>query len=123
MPTTTMSRLARKDPVNIILRGVVNWQRRRGLNLPLTGVPAEGGSTHRINPYTCMKLRVGMSQDKVKAIFGAPPGDYSSEPRKNRVQGRGDGRPECPYAFHDALGGAGEQAFLYHLASASRCSR
>jgi hypothetical protein len=41
-PPTTMSRLARNDPLSIILRGVVNWQRRRGLNLPLTGVPAEG---------------------------------------------------------------------------------
>jgi hypothetical protein len=38
------------------------------------------GATHRINPYTCMKLRVGMPQDKVEAIFGAPPGDYSSGP-------------------------------------------
>jgi hypothetical protein len=50
------------------------------------------GSTHRINPYTCMKLRLGMHQDKVEAIFGAPPGDYSSEPRMDRVQGRGDGQ-------------------------------
>jgi hypothetical protein len=51
-------------------------------------------STHRINPYTSVKLRVGMPQDKVEAIFGVPPGDYSSEPKKERVQGRGDGRLE-----------------------------
>jgi hypothetical protein len=50
------------------------------------------GSTHRINPYTCMKLRVGMPQDKVEAIFRTPPGDYSSEPGMNLVEGRGDAR-------------------------------
>jgi hypothetical protein len=52
------------------------------------------GSTHRINPFTSMKLRVGMTQSKVEAIFGVAPGDYSSEPRKDRVRARGDGRPE-----------------------------
>lgn len=52
------------------------------------------GSTHRINPYASMKLRVGMTQSKVEAIFGAPPGDYSSEPRRERVQARGDGQLE-----------------------------
>ena len=52
------------------------------------------GSTHRINPYTSMKLRVGMTQSKVEAIFGVPPGDYSSEPGRARVQARGDGQPE-----------------------------
>jgi hypothetical protein len=52
------------------------------------------GSTHRINPYTSMKLRVGMTQSKVEAIFGVPPGDYSSEPRRDRVQARGDGQRE-----------------------------
>jgi hypothetical protein len=52
------------------------------------------GSIHRINPYTSMKLRVGMTQCKVEAIFGVPPGDYSSEPRRDRVQARGDGQPE-----------------------------
>ena len=41
-----------------------------------------------------MKLRVGMTQSKVEAIFGVPPGDYSAEPRKERVQARGDGQPE-----------------------------
>jgi hypothetical protein len=52
------------------------------------------GSTHRINPYTSMKLHVGMTQSKVEAIFGVPPGDYSSEPRRDRVQARGDGQRE-----------------------------
>ena len=52
------------------------------------------GSTHRINPYTSIKLRVGMPRDKVEAIFGVPSGNYSSEPNKDRIQGRGDGRPE-----------------------------
>jgi hypothetical protein len=52
------------------------------------------GTTHRINPYTGMKLRVGMTQSKVQTIFGVPPGDYSSEPRRDRVPARGDDRPE-----------------------------
>jgi hypothetical protein len=52
------------------------------------------GSPHRINPYTSIKLRVGMRQSKVEAIFGVPPGDYSSEPGRDPVQARGDGHPE-----------------------------
>jgi hypothetical protein len=51
------------------------------------------GSAHRINPYTGMKVRVGMTQSKVETIFGSPPGNYSSERRRDRVQARGDGRP------------------------------
>jgi hypothetical protein len=52
------------------------------------------GSTHHINPYTATKLRLGMTQSKVEALFGVPPGDYSSEPRSDQVQARGDGQPE-----------------------------
>jgi hypothetical protein len=53
-----MSRLARNDPVNIILRGVVNWQRRRGLNLSLTGVPVKGGVMTGIF-FACVLRRPG----------------------------------------------------------------
>jgi hypothetical protein len=49
---------------------------------------------HRINPYTSMKLRLGMTQSKVEAIFSVPPGNYSSEPTQNRIQARGDSRPQ-----------------------------
>src|SRR5262245_16232100 len=51
-------------------------------------------SGHRINPHTGMKLRLGMTQSKVEAIFGVPPGDYSSEPRRDPVRAGGDGQPE-----------------------------
>jgi hypothetical protein len=58
------------------------------------GLAHLAGPTHRVNPYTAMKVRVGMTQSEVEAIFSAPPGDYSSEPRRDRVQARGDGQPE-----------------------------
>lgn len=51
------------------------------------------GPAHRINPHTGMKLRVGMTQSQVEAVFGVPPGDYSSEPPGERVRARGDGQP------------------------------
>jgi len=40
--------------------------------------PPLAGSTRWINSYTCMKLRVGMPQDKIEVIFRAPPGDEST---------------------------------------------
>lgn len=35
-------------------------------------------SAQRINPYTAMKIRIGMTQGQVEAIFGVPPGNYST---------------------------------------------
>jgi hypothetical protein len=52
------------------------------------------GSAHRINPYTALKARVGMTQRKGEAIFGAPPGDYSSEPKADEPQAPVDRRPD-----------------------------
>ena len=52
------------------------------------------GSGHRINPYTAMKVRVGMTQGDVEAIFRAPPGDYSSEPRADQPEAPADRRPD-----------------------------
>lgn len=52
------------------------------------------GSAHRINPYTAMKIRVGMTQRDVEAIFGAPPGDYSSEQKSDQAQAPVDCRPD-----------------------------
>jgi hypothetical protein len=43
-----------------------------------------GGPAHRINPYTALKLRVGMTQARVEALFATPPGDYSSGPKADR---------------------------------------
>jgi hypothetical protein len=40
------------------------------------GWPQPGA--HRINPYTAVKIRLGMTQEKLEAIFRAPPGDYST---------------------------------------------
>jgi hypothetical protein len=52
------------------------------------------GPAHRINPYTALKVRVGMTQRDVEAIFGAPPGDYSSEPTADQPQAPGDRRAD-----------------------------
>jgi hypothetical protein len=52
------------------------------------------GSAHRINPYTAVKVRLGMTQSEVEAIFGAPPGDYSSGPKADRPQAPADRRPD-----------------------------
>jgi hypothetical protein len=52
------------------------------------------GSGHRINPYTAMKVRVGMTQREVEAIFGAPPGNYSAEPKADQPQAPVDRRPD-----------------------------
>jgi hypothetical protein len=41
-----------------------------------------------------MKLRVGMTQRDVEAIFGAPPGDYSSVPKADRPPAPEDRRPD-----------------------------
>jgi hypothetical protein len=38
------------------------------------------GSGPRINPYTATKIRLGMTQGQIEAIFAAPPGDYSTAP-------------------------------------------
>ena len=56
--------------------------------------PHLAGSAHRINPYTAMKVRVGMTQAQVEAIFGAPPGDYSSEPNAGQLRAPSDRRPD-----------------------------
>jgi hypothetical protein len=56
--------------------------------------PHLSGSAHRINPYTAMKVRVGMAQAQVEAIFGAPPGDYSSEPKAGSRHAPPDRRPD-----------------------------
>jgi hypothetical protein len=58
------------------------------------GLLCLAGPAHRINPYTAMKVRVGMTQRDVEAIFGAPPGDYSSEPKADRPQAPVDRRPD-----------------------------
>jgi hypothetical protein len=51
------------------------------------------GSAHRINPYTAMKVRLGMTQRDVETIFGASPGDYSSE-EADRPAAPVDRRPD-----------------------------
>jgi hypothetical protein len=43
------------------------------------------GSAHRINPYTAMMVRLGMTQAEVESVFGAPPGDYSSGPAADQA--------------------------------------
>jgi hypothetical protein len=52
------------------------------------------GSAHRINPYTAVKVRLGMTQKEVEAVFGAPPGDYSSKPKADQAQAPVDRRPD-----------------------------
>ena len=56
--------------------------------------PHLSGSAHRINPFTAMKVRVGMTQAQVEAIFGARPGDYSSEPKAGQSRAPSDRRPD-----------------------------
>jgi hypothetical protein len=56
--------------------------------------PHLSGSAHRINPYTAVKVRVCMTQAQVEAIFGAPPGDYSSEPKAGPLHAPPDRRPD-----------------------------
>jgi hypothetical protein len=58
------------------------------------GLPHLAGPAHRINPYTAMKVRVGMTQRDVEAIFGAPPGDYSSGPAADHPQAPENRRPD-----------------------------
>jgi hypothetical protein len=52
------------------------------------------GSAHRVNVYTAEKVRAGMTQEEVEAIFRAPPGDYSSEPRADKPQPPVPHRPD-----------------------------
>jgi hypothetical protein len=52
------------------------------------------GSAQRVNPYTAMKVRLGMTQSEVEAIFGAPPGDYSAVPLADRPQPPANRRPD-----------------------------
>jgi hypothetical protein len=58
------------------------------------GLLHRAGSGHRINLYTALKLCVGMTQSEVEALFGAPSGDYSSEPRADRPKAPEDRRPD-----------------------------
>ena len=51
------------------------------------------GSAQRVNPYTAMKVRLGMTQRDVETIFGASPGDYSSE-EADRPAAPVDRRPD-----------------------------
>jgi hypothetical protein len=51
-------------------------------------------SVHRINPYTAMKVRLGMTQAQVEAIFGAPAGDYASGAKAGQRRAPSDRRPD-----------------------------
>jgi hypothetical protein len=54
---------------------------------------APAGSTHRITPYTVLKVRLGMTRQDVQAIFRVPPGDYSSKPDPERPPAPASRRP------------------------------
>jgi hypothetical protein len=51
-------------------------------------------SGHRVNVYTAQKVRAGMTQSEVEAIFRAPPGDYSSEPKADKPRAPVPHRPD-----------------------------
>jgi hypothetical protein len=48
----------------------------------------------RVNPYTATKVRLGMTQKEVEAIFRAPPGDYSTAMRGHHAEGLPKRPPE-----------------------------
>jgi hypothetical protein len=52
------------------------------------------GPGQRINPHTVLRVRPGMTQEQIEAIFGAPPGDYSSEMRGHQAKGLPQRPPE-----------------------------
>jgi hypothetical protein len=52
------------------------------------------GSGHRINPHTAAMVRVGMTQGEVEALFGVPPGDYSTEPKADKAEAPVPRRPD-----------------------------
>ncbi len=57
------------------------------------GWPHLAGPAHRVNPYTAEKVRAGMTQTEVEALFGAPQGDYSSGPKADKPQAPMPPRP------------------------------